>query len=190
MKRSLAFALAAGLLCAAWTGRATAGVTVIGAGFAGDCSRSAEAVSMSAPPAYEAVHICTRAIEDDLLNPHDLAGTYVNRGILYLADRQFDNAIKDFDTAANVLPSLGETYANRGAALVGVGRDAEGIADIDRGLALGASEPEKSYYNRAIAKERTGDVTGAYYDYLKASELKPDWDAPKTELSRFTVTKK
>jgi len=190
MKRSVGVALAAGLLGAAWAGQAMAGVTVLGNGFAADCSKSAKAVSMRQPPAYEAVHICTRAIEDELLNAHDLAGTYVNRGILYLAGRQFDSAIKDFDTAAGIEPGLGEVYVNRGAALVGQGHEAEGIAEIDKGLGLGASEPEKAYYNRAIAKERTGDVKGAYYDYLKASELKPDWDAPKAELSRFTVVAK
>jgi len=190
MKRSVGAALAAGLLAAAWSGQAMAGVTVLGNGFAADCSRSAKAVSMRQPPGYEAVKTCTRAIEEELLDSHDLAGTYVNRGILYLAGRQFDGAIKDFDAAAGVEPSLGEVYVNRGAALVGQGREADGIADIDKGLALGASEPEKAYYNRAIAKEQTGDLKGAYYDYLKASELKPDWDAPKAELARFTVVAK
>lgn len=190
MRHSLGAALAAGLLGAAWASQAMAGVTVMGNGFAAECSRSAKAVSMRQPPAYEAVKTCTRAIEDEFLNTHDLAGTYVNRGVLYLASQQFDSAIKDFDAALGVQPGLGEAYVNRGAALIGQQHDAEGIADIDKGLTLGASEPEKAYYNRAIGKERTGDVKGAYYDYLKASELKPDWDAPKAELSRFTVVAK
>ncbi len=63
------------------------------------------------------------------------------------------------------------------------------MAEIDRGLALDPDQPEKAYFNRAVAKERLNDLKGAYFDYRRALELKPDWDMPKVELARFTVAK-
>ena len=52
---------------------------------------------------------------------------------------------------------------------------------------MGSQEPEKGYYNRALGYENLGDETDAYYDYMKASQLKPDWADPRNELVRFTV---
>ena len=74
-----------------------------------------------------------------------------------------------------------------GAAYVGSSRYGEGLVEIDQGLALGVKDPQKAYFNRGIAHENLGDVTAAYRDYTKAAELDPDWDAPKNELTRFTV---
>jgi len=44
--------------------------------------------------------------------------------------------------------------------------------------------------NRGLADDYLDDETSAYHDYLKASQLDPDWVWPKTELARFTVTPK
>ena len=63
-------------------------------------------------------------------------------------------------------------------------RDA--LADLDRGLALGAPEPAKAWYDKGLACEDLGDLQQAYDDYKKASELRPDWQLPKDDLKRFT----
>jgi tetratricopeptide (TPR) repeat protein len=118
----------------------------------------------------------------------DLARTLVNRGVVYLHHYRFTMAQADFDSALTLNPKLGEAYANRGAARIGMGRFAQGISDIDLGLPLGTDEPEKAYYNRALAEEFLDDEKAAYFDYLKAEQLKPSWDAPKKELTRFTVS--
>jgi tetratricopeptide (TPR) repeat protein len=178
----------AGLIALA--GPALADTTIIGNGFAADCSTAARAVSRNIPPSSEAFRQCDLAIEQEVLSPHELAATHVNRGVLFLAKREFATAKKDFDAAARIEPGLGEAYVNRGAALIGLGMNREGIADIDKGLALNASEPEKAYFNRALAEERLDDLKSAYADYQKALELKPDWEAPKAELARFHVVQK
>ncbi len=84
-------------------------------------------------------------------------------------------------------PPFQRPAATFGAALIGQGRFAEGVAEIDKGLALNPTEPEKAYFNRAVAEERLGDLKSAYNDYRKAQELKPDWPLPQTELARFRV---
>jgi len=48
---------------------------------------------------------------------------------------------------------------------------------------------EKAYFNRALAREAAGDVKGAYLDYVKALQLKPEWAPAVKELARFEVRK-
>lgn len=185
-KRQIAFAAAA----VAWlsAGAALADVTVIGNGLSAECSAAARSVAGNGPARAEAVQECTLALQNESLSPHEIAATYVNRGVLRLASRDFGNARTDFDAALRVEPNLPEALTNRGAAMIGQGSYAPGIAEIDRGLALNPMEPEKAYFNRAIAEERLGDVKSAYYDYRRALDLKPDWPLAKTELARFRVT--
>ncbi len=171
----------------AGAGPAGAQVSVIGNGLTGACSTAAKGVASNAPARASAVQECTLALQE-VLTPHERAGTLVNRGVIYLAGSQFEAARKDFDEALKVEPGLPEALTNRGAAMLGLHREADAIADIDKGLALNPIEPEKAYFNRAVAELRTGDVKNAYLDFKKASELKPDWELPKTELTHFKVS--
>ena len=183
--RILAFAAAA--MALAWASSAAAGaVTVIGGGMARECSQAALGGEHDAR--YDA--ICTQALDSELLTLRDRAGTYVNRGILKLRRHDFAGAQFDFTRAVETKPDLGEAYVNRGAAAVGARRYADGLADLNKAIELGIEEPEKAYYNRALAFEGLDDMKAAYFDYRKAIELKPDWDQPKKELARFTVERR
>jgi tetratricopeptide (TPR) repeat protein len=165
------------------SGAASASTLVIGGGAAKDCANAA----IEGRKDTGSVTTCTLALETETLNFRDRARTYVNRGVLQMRQRNFDDAVQDFDAASRIDPDLGEAFVNRGAAYVGTSRYGEGLSQIDQGLALGVKDPEKAYFNRAVANEGLGDVTAAYRDFSKAAELAPAWDAPKTELTRFTV---
>ena len=175
---------AAALLAAA--GSARASVTVIGGGLAEACSKATLAGAFD----RRNEDLCTRALEEELLSPRDKAGTYVNRGIMKLRRGSWQAAMTDFNQGVKYKPDLGEIYVNRGAALIGDHKYAEGLADVNKGIELGVEEPEKAYYNRALAKEGLDDMKGAYFDYQKALELSPDWDAPKQQLTRFHVARR
>jgi tetratricopeptide (TPR) repeat protein len=110
------------------------------------------------------IQTCTQAILSEPLSARDLAGTHVNRAVLYMVGADWSRV------------------------LIAERRYAEGVLEIDRGLGLRPEEPERAYYNRGLAKERLDDVKGAYYDYLKAAELAPTWAAPQEELKRFSVS--
>jgi tetratricopeptide (TPR) repeat protein len=184
--RTSVFALTL-LAATALAGAASAGaVTVIGGGMAKECSQAA--LGGESEPRYEA--ICTQALESEMLNLRDRAGTYVNRGILKLRRKEFASAEFDFNRAIATMPSLGEAYVNRGAASVGARRFSDGLSDLNKALELGVDEPEKAYYNRALAYEGLDNMKAAYFDYQKAVELKPEWDMPKKELARFTVERR
>ena len=172
-----------GRAAGAWAGPANAAVTVIGGTLAHACSIAA--FGGETTRRYE--DICTLALEGELLSQRDRAGTFVNRGVMRLRRSEFESAMSDFNRAVSLKADLGEAYVNRGAASVGQHKFREGLEDLNKALAMGVEEPEKAYFNRALAYEGLDDLKAAYYDYQKAVELKPEWDAPKKELARFTV---
>jgi tetratricopeptide (TPR) repeat protein len=137
-----------------------------------------------------AVRTCDAALNDPLLLPEDQAKTLINRGVVRLARKEAIAALADFDKAIAVRPAIGEAYVNRGAALILMGRFQDAIQSINRGMELGSEDPHEAYFNRALAKERLDDLQGAYADFKKAAELKPDWGPAQDELRRFTVQKK
>ena len=169
---------------------ASAAFTVFGNGLAQLCSQTAKNLEHGIAPPLHAIEDCTTAIEYENLPSRDLAGTHINRGILYMNRMLYAEAKRDFDSALAIAPTIGEAYVDRGAALVGLKSFTAAIADIDRGLALNPDEPEKAYFNRGLANEGLDNIPAAYRDYARAAELKPGWAPPLNELSRFTVTSK
>lgn len=179
---SAASALAV-VLCA---GSAQAAVTVIGGGMAEACSDAA----IGGESDIKFQQLCTDALDSEFLNPRDRAGTLVNRGVLKLRRGTYPEATRDFDQALKLQPGMGEAYVNRGAASIGQRRYADSLPDINKGLELGLHEPAKAYYNRALAYEGLEDAKSAYFDYQKASEMQPEWAAPRDQLARFSVSRR
>jgi tetratricopeptide (TPR) repeat protein len=177
----VAAAMALGL-----AGSAGAAVTVIGDTSATDCSKAA----FDGRADNETLNDCNVALQNSMLDRRDQAGTYVNRGVLYMLLRNYTAARADFNTAIKIEPNLGEGWVNRGAVNVGEKRYQDGLSDINKALELGIAEPAKAYYNRAIAYEGLDDEKSAYLDYQQALQLDPKWDLPKQELLRFTVTRR
>lgn len=186
MTPKVVFASAALVLSLGFAAPASAAAFVLGGGLADACSRYA----IDGRSDEYALSTCTYALETENLVKRDRAATLVNRGVIELRRKAWDAANRDFDTAIRLQPAMGEAFVNRGAALIAQRRWQDGMADIDRGLALGPDEPEKAYFNRALAWEALDNLEAAWRDYSKALELKPDWEAPRKELARFTVTPK
>lgn len=180
-KTVLILAASAAMLLPA-TGNASS--FVLGGALARVCSQAA----VGGLADDKSLETCTLALQTEPLTGRDLAGTYVNRGVIELRRKQYGLAQADFDRAVKIAPDMGEAFVNRGAAFIAQRQYAQGLVEIDKGLRLGSDEPEKAYFNRALANEGLDDMKAAYFDYRKALELKPDWDAPKKELARFTVT--
>lgn len=165
---------------------ASAAAVVLGAGLATVCSKAA----ITGRNDKKSIETCSQALETQAMGPRDRAGTFVNRGILKLRRGSYDEARNDFSNALRLSPDMGEAYVNWGASLIAENRYAEGLSEIDRGMTLGVDEPEKAWYNRAIAYEGLGDPKNAYLAYQKAVELAPDWQAPQKQLTRFSVTRR
>jgi len=179
-----AAALVIGSVAALAPRQAQAAVSVFGSGFAEQCYH----IAKDGGDIHGGIQDCTQALNGgDMLSDRDTAGTYVNRGVLYMVIGNYAQAEADFRKGLSIDAALGEAFVNLGAVEIAQHQYARGIADIDHGLALGPEEPEKAYYNRGLADEFLGDVKTAYFDYSKSAELKPNWQPPRTELARFSV---
>lgn len=133
------------------------------------------------------LQLCNDALSDEVMTKPERAGVHVNRGAMYLARKELEPAIADFDMAIGLAPDLAEAWINRGTAYRGKGDYARSVADITKGLELGAAQPARAHYNRALAYEGLNNMKAAYLDYRQAVALAPDWTPPQTELKRFTV---
>lgn len=178
-------ALLAGVCIALATASSVgAAVTVLGGGQAATCFEAAKGGRSD----DSAIASCDLALDTEVLDPSDRGGTYINRGVMKLRRGLFEAAHVDFDAGIALIPKVGEGWINRGAMFVGEHRYRDGLGDLDKGLALGVKEPEKAYFNRALAYEGLDDEKAAYLDFQQAATLKPDWPAPRVELKRFTVS--
>ena len=163
---------------------AFAAVTILGGGQAAACFEAAEGGRSD----DSAIATCDMALDTEAMAREDRGGTYINRGVMKLRRRLYEAAHADFDAGIAMIPKVGEGWVNRGAMFVGEHKYRDGIDDLDKGLTLGIKEPEKAYFNRALAYEGLDDEKSAYLDYQQAATLKPNWAAPRNELRRFSVT--
>lgn len=173
-------ALAASLLI----GSASSQVFVIGNGFSGECYQKTKSTYASFRDADET---CTRALREEAMTKTNRAATYVNRGVLRMRDGQYDAALADYAEALTLDGSLGAAHLNAGAAHIYKKDFASALPSLNEAIRLNSKDIFAAYYNRAIARENIGDVPGAYADFQKSLELKPDWELAENQLRRFSV---
>ncbi|MFC3712574.1 tetratricopeptide repeat protein [Sphingoaurantiacus capsulatus] len=181
-----ATAVAAALLLSAMP--AQAAVRVLGSTMAKGCYLAAKAERASA----EGLKTCNDSLAQEALSRRDQAATKVNRGILKMYDRDYADALEDYEAALAAEPNMAEAHVNRGIAILRLGQPGAAetaSAAFTRGIELATEKPEIAHYMRAIANEMLGDAKGAYLDYRRSAELKPSWSDPRNQLQRFRVTK-
>lgn len=175
------------LLCGLVAGlpaAASAQVFVVGGGLARECYDLAMRENYQYRTAYDT---CTRALREETMSRQNRAATYVNRGVIQMRDGDYDAALEDYATAVELRPELGAAYLNEGAAHIYKKDFEAALGPLNKAIELDTHNLFAAYYNRAIARENTGDVPGAYYDFQKALELKPGWGLAERQLERFTV---
>lgn len=130
---------------------------------------------------------CTAAITMAGDSNARLAAAYTNRAILHLIRAEYQDSVADSDSALQIDNRLTEALVNRGVAMLLQHRPNDAEADFTHALSLTPSDPARIYFNRAMAREDSGNLSGAYADYSQSAKLDPQWDRPRQELSRFTV---
>jgi tetratricopeptide (TPR) repeat protein len=163
---------------------AAAQVTVIGGGLAKDCY---EAAKFGLLREADAETLCSRALEQEALNISNRAATFTNRGVLRMRQGKLDAALSDYASSKRISPNSGPTWLNEGAAYILKQDYNAALVSLDRAIELESLDLYAAYYNRALARERTGDVEGAYFDFVKSKELNPDYLPTDDQLARFTV---
>lgn len=162
------------------------------------------------------IQLCTLAIQQGG-EAANRAESYNNRGVLHFAAANYDDALADFTEAVHLKDTLTFAHINRGNIFNLREQWAQAISAFDRAIELGiqprsgqtggtaespaspaspqASEARavlelaRAHFNRAIAHENLEQLREAYRDYLRASELAPEWEEPRRELKRFEVVR-
>jgi len=166
---------------------AAASVLVIGSSDARLCFEAADSPML---PQVRDLRHCDDALSEGGLTNYDAVATHVNRGILRLRRNLIDEAIADFDSATQLDPSQPEAYLNKGAALMQRRNASEAAQLFTVALEHNTQRPAVAHYGRAMANEELGNVREAYRDYQMASQLAPDWSAPRADLQRFRVVQR
>ena len=118
------------------------------------------------------VEACSRQIASSSFKGRDLAVTYNNRAFAYLMQRDFANAIPDFDMALKMLPTLDVALFGRGRALAGRSDYQRAIADFSSAIALKPNVAHH-YAFRGEAYASQGDNVSALADFEQAIRLEP-----------------
>lgn len=173
-----------GFAALSMTATAAAQVFVVGGGLARECYESAQSGTTNFRTAEQT---CSRALREETMTRENRAATNVNRGVMRMRDGDYDRALADYSNATELLPELGAAYLNEGAAHIYRKDWSTALTALNKAIELQTDDIFAAYYNRAIARENTGDVPGAYFDFQKALELKPGWELAERQLGRFEV---
>jgi tetratricopeptide (TPR) repeat protein len=173
-----------GAFIAACAVPASASVMVIGSSDARLCYEAADSPML---PQVRDLRRCDDALNAGGLSNYETVATHVNRGILRLRRGAIDEAIADFDSAMALDPNQPEAYLNKGAALIQRQNPSEAAQLFTVALEHNTQRPAIAHYGRAVAYEALGNVREAYNDYQMASQLAPNWSAPRDDLQRFRV---
>lgn len=155
-------------------------------GAAKHCAAAATAALASNKVTDADVAQCTRAANLADFNV-DRAAAIANRGALHFVRADYNAAIADSTAALKLDDRLVEALVNRGASYLKMRRPGDAEASFSRALRLTPAHAEKIYFNRAMAREDSGDLNGAYADYAEASRLAPNWDKPRVQMGRFSI---
>ncbi|MGD2100033.1 MAG: SPOR domain-containing protein [Desulfobacterales bacterium] len=94
------------------------------------------------------------------------------KGRRLLGQKQYDEAIKAFSNAIDIMPHDFQSYNYRGVAWALKADFDRAIADYSKAIEIRPRYAE-AYNNRGFAHTRTGDLKAALNDYTRALEIKP-----------------
>ncbi len=132
----------------------------------------------------KAIRACTKAYRASIPNYDIKSDILTRRGWLQLSNGEYDRASRDFKSAAklnnvNEIAFLGEGFTAM------MRKDYATAIDYFNDCMTHNDAAPLAYYGLGMTKELTGDTSGALEAYKQAAELRPDWRAPREELSRI-----
>jgi tetratricopeptide (TPR) repeat protein len=149
-------------------------------------------LNSSAPAQLQSgLDTCTRAISANADDAYLHAALLVNRSDIRLRMADYSGAVADADASIALQPDLAAAYVNRGAGLIGLRHYRDALPPLEKAIAINQGDKlQEAYFNRGLAREYLGDIQGAYRDYKNASELDPNFEPAKAQLTRFTVIRR
>jgi len=97
---------------------------------------------------------------------------WFDKGIKLMNQHRYDDAIKAFSTAIELIPRDYQAYNYRGVVQTLKGNFDEAIADYNQAIKIRPRFAE-AFNNRGFAKTQRGDLRSAIEDYARALEINP-----------------
>jgi tetratricopeptide (TPR) repeat protein len=119
------------------------------------------------------------------LDPKDLDAR-LGLGWLQFSDREYEDALKTLEAAAEVDPSLPELSLYRGDILFALGKLPEAEAQYRQGLARAPRAPQ-GYHGLGLIAARRGDLPSARRFFEEALRANPAFAPAREELRRLTA---
>lgn len=108
----------------------------------------------------DSVTLWTYQIEKDPNGGFSRVLAHSNRGVTYLAMKEYGKAIEDYSVVISLQPYYARAYMQRGRALMGAGRGLAALKDFDVAAALSPSNQEiQQYRNTAIRQAGYGKIS-------------------------------
>jgi tetratricopeptide (TPR) repeat protein len=119
----------------------------------------------------EQIPACTKIINSGKIHsPHE-GDYYATRGAAYVAIKQFDAALADYDKALTY-QKKGEFYFQRSLVLMAKNRPDKAKADLAQVIVLNP-EFAPAYFTRGLINYQGSDFKGALADFDAATQRKP-----------------
>ena len=163
---------------------ASAAVMSVGGPLSQNCYNAA----LSGDTRDQGLASCTRALNEEPLEAHDRAGTFVNRGILEMMRGKDAKADADFDSAIRLDEGLADAWLNKGFLRLRRGDGRGALPLLQSGIDRGARRQALAIFARGVAYEQMGQFDSAYADLKRASQLEPRWSMPKEYLANYRVS--
>lgn len=158
---------------------------ITGNGYARSCYRAASIAARIHYTSRKEINNCNNALNYSAMSLRDRAATLTNRGIIYMALENYENAIRDYSTALKLKPEFGEIYVNIGNIYyLGKVYD-KAIEEYTKAIDKESSKIHIAYLNRGMAAENMGDFVNAEIDYRAAMEVLPDAALPAVRLDQL-----
>lgn len=173
--------VAAGLAFVLFPLSASAAVLSVGGPLSQNCYQAA----LAGDSRDQAIDSCSRALTEEPLEPHDRAGTLVNRGILHMIRGKDASADADFDAAIRLDQGLADAWLNKGFLRLRRGDGRAALPLLQSGIDRGARRQALAIFARGVAYEQMGQFDSAYADLKRAQELDPRWEMPRQYLANY-----
>jgi tetratricopeptide (TPR) repeat protein len=149
----------------------------------------------------EAIKAINKAIS---IAPHSLY--YTNRGNTFVALKQYDKALLDYDKAIQLNPNLALAYMNRGSLYTVLKKYDKALADHNKAIQINSqstnlssnlgqtnvlsADDAMSYYNRGTAFYIQGNYKDAIADFDNAIKLNPELVEAYTNQAAAIISQK